>query len=220
VEVRARGERKRAGARPMWDYRQHEIRRHASQQLETAGVLALAGHFDYGNGYHGTVSLNVPRLLESPPLTWRLAEDLLDLIPPDLRTRIDTVVGAGTIGVVLAHSIAGLMDGRRLLDSPPCRCVAFEEEAGVWHVDHCSEILNDAHILIVDHWQAPRAMLDPCLQLARSLGGQVVACARIAAWPGEAPAWDGSMVTPCDSMPRDPVPWDNMGLQALRALLV
>ena len=41
----------------------------------------LNGHFDYGNGYHGRVYLNPHQLFRHPSTIWRLAQDLLDVLP-------------------------------------------------------------------------------------------------------------------------------------------
>ena len=47
----------------------------------------LDGHFDYGNGYHGRVYLNPHRIFRQPSLIWRLAQDLIDVLPDDVDRR-------------------------------------------------------------------------------------------------------------------------------------
>ena len=44
-------------------------------------MLMLDGHFDYGNGFHGRVYLNPHQLFRHPSTIWRLAQDLLDVLP-------------------------------------------------------------------------------------------------------------------------------------------
>ena len=41
----------------------------------------LDGHFDYGNGFHGRVYLNPHRIFRQPSLIWRLAQDLIEVLP-------------------------------------------------------------------------------------------------------------------------------------------
>ena len=56
----------------------------ALQELQKLDVLMLDGHFDFGNGYHGRVYLNPHQLFRQPSTIWRLAQDLLDVLPSDL----------------------------------------------------------------------------------------------------------------------------------------
>ena len=92
-----------------------EKRERAMRELQQSDVLMLDGHFDYGNGYHGRVYLNPHALFLHPSTIWRVAQDLLDLMPFDLLEQIDVVAGPATGGALLAHTIAGLLDGRRSL---------------------------------------------------------------------------------------------------------
>ena len=61
--------------------RPDDIRARALDELSRFGVLMLDGHFDYGNGYHGRTYLNPHQLFRYPSTIWRLAQDLLDLVP-------------------------------------------------------------------------------------------------------------------------------------------
>jgi orotate phosphoribosyltransferase len=99
--------------------RKEELRRSALRHLQEHGVLMLDGHFDYGNGYHGRVYLNAHRIFRQPSLIWRLAQDLLEFLPEDVVEQTDVVAGPVMGGALLAHTVAGLMDGRRQLTRPP-----------------------------------------------------------------------------------------------------
>src|ERR687891_1366939 len=105
--------------------RQDELRRQALKTLQDAGVLMHQGHFDYGNGFHGRVYLNPHQLFRYPSTIWRLAQDLLDVLPGDLLANTEVVAGPATGGALLAHTIAGLLDGRRALTHPPCSFAPF-----------------------------------------------------------------------------------------------
>ena len=73
----------------------------------------LDGHFDYGNGYHGRVYLNPHRIFRQPSLIWRFAQDLIDILPESIVSATEVVAGPVMGGALLAHTIAGLLDGRR-----------------------------------------------------------------------------------------------------------
>lgn len=105
--------------------RRDEIRRQALRDLQALEVLMLDGHFDYGNGYHGRVYLNPHQLFRQPSTIWRFAQDLLDVLPADLLAQTEIVAGPVTGGALLAHTIAGLLDGRRSLAHPPCLFAPF-----------------------------------------------------------------------------------------------
>jgi orotate phosphoribosyltransferase len=105
--------------------RPDEIRAHALEELRRYAVLMLDGHFDYGNGYHGRAYLNPHQLFRYPSTIWRLAQDLLDLVPSEMAFSTEVVAGPATGGALLAHTIAGLLDSRRSLTHPPCSFAPF-----------------------------------------------------------------------------------------------
>ena len=105
--------------------RPEDIRDRAIAELSRFGVLMLDGHFDYGNGYHGRTYLNPHQLFRYPSTIWRLAQDLLDVVPSELSTSTEVVAGPVTGGALLAHTIAGLLDSRRTLTHPPCSFAPF-----------------------------------------------------------------------------------------------
>src|SRR5688572_16524330 len=78
--------------------RLEERRRQALRQLQEVGVLMQAGHYDYGNGYHGSAYLNPHQLFLHPSTIWRLAQDLLDVLPGELLGRTEVVAGPATGG--------------------------------------------------------------------------------------------------------------------------
>ena len=87
------------------------------------------GHFDYGNGFHGRVYLNPHQLFRHPSTIWRLAQDLLDVLPAELLEQTEVVAGPAIGGALLAHTLAGLLDGRRALTHPPCSFAPFTRGA-------------------------------------------------------------------------------------------
>jgi len=89
----------------------------------------LDGHFDYGNGFHGPVYLNPHRIFRQPSLIWRLAQDLIEILPEPIVASTDVVAGPVMGGALLAHTIAGLMDGRRSLTHPPTSFAPLTHDA-------------------------------------------------------------------------------------------
>ena len=100
------------------DARRDDIRSRAVQDLRRFEVV-MEGHFDYGNGYHGRLYLNPHQLFRYPSTIWRVAQDLIDVLPPDVVEQTTVVVGPVTGGALLAHTMAGLLDGRRPLTREP-----------------------------------------------------------------------------------------------------
>jgi orotate phosphoribosyltransferase len=99
--------------------RRDDLRRQALANLREFEVLMLDGHFDYGNGYHGRAYLNPHRIFRQPSIVWRLAQDLIEVMPDTLVRAVDVVAGPVMGGALLAHTLAGLLDGRRQLSHPP-----------------------------------------------------------------------------------------------------
>src|SRR6266545_7973003 len=111
--------------RPYHVTRRETLRRQALKTLEDLGVLMRDGHFDYGNGFHGRVYLNAHQLFRHPSTIWRLAQDLLEILPAVLLEHTEVVAGPVMGGALLAHTLAGLLDGRRSLTHPPCSYAPF-----------------------------------------------------------------------------------------------
>lgn len=110
--------------------RHDELHRQAIANLQEYEVLMLDGHFDYGNGYHGRVYLNPHGMFRQPSLIWRLAQDLIAILPDTLIDATEVVAGPVLGGALLAHSVAGLLDGRRALTHPPCSFAPLSQDTG------------------------------------------------------------------------------------------
>ena len=110
--------------------RAEQLRAGALSSLREHDVLMLDGHFDYGNGYHGTVYLNPHRIFRQPSLIWRFAQDLIELLPDTIVQQTQVVAGPVMGGALFAHTIAGLLDGRRDLTHPPTSFAPLATGAG------------------------------------------------------------------------------------------
>jgi len=157
------------------------IRDNALQELQRAEVLMRDGHFDFGNGYHGTVYLNPHQLFRYPSTIWRFAQDLIDLLPPALVQQTEVVAGPATGGALLAHTIAGLLDSRRSLTHPPCRFAPFNHDpaGGPTLRAFYRREIADRRVLLADDVRNTGKTFGRCAELVREAGGTVLATVEI-----------------------------------------
>jgi len=160
--------------------RTEDRRRQAVKTLQDFEVLMRHGHFDYGNGFHGRVYLNPHQLFRYPSTIWRLAQDLLDVLPAELLAQTDVVSGPATGGALLAHTLAGLLDGRRALTHPPCSFAPFTS-AGDGFVlrDFYAAHMNGRRVLLADDVRNTGKTFERCASLVREAGGTVLATVEI-----------------------------------------
>jgi orotate phosphoribosyltransferase len=160
--------------------RQDELRRQALKTMQDAGVLMRQGHFDYGNGFHGRVYLNPHQLFRYPSTIWRLAQDLLDVLPGDLLQRTEVVAGPSTGGALLAHTLAGLLDGRRALTHPPCSFAPFTTVDGNAALKQFyAEQMQGRRVLLADDVRNTGKTFEQCAALVRNAGGTVLGTVEI-----------------------------------------
>jgi orotate phosphoribosyltransferase len=160
--------------------RADELRRRALKKLEEFEVLMREGHFDYGNGYHGRVYLNPHKLFRYPSTIWQLAQDLLEVLPGDLLEKTEIVAGPATGGALLAHTIAGLLDGRRALTHPPCSFAPFTNSDGKFVLrDFYAREVKGRKVLLADDVRNTGKTFQNCAQLVQDAGGTVIATAQI-----------------------------------------
>ena len=160
--------------------RQDTLRRQALKTLEYLGVLMRDGHFDYGKGFHGRVYLNPHQLFRHPSTIWRLAQDLLDVLPPELLADTDVVAGPVTGGALLAHTIAGLLDGRRALTHPQCSFAPFThaDSRFILRSFYAREMAGK-RVLIADDVRNTGKTFQTCADLVTRAGGQVIGTVEI-----------------------------------------
>lgn len=157
-----------------------EPRRQALKKLQELEVLMRDGHFDYGNGFHGRLYLNPHQLFRHPSTIWRLAQDLLDMLPGDLLERTDVVAGPATGGALLAHTLAGLLDGRRALTHPPCSFAPITyEQSGFTLRSFYAKHLAGQRVLIADDVRNTGKTFQRCAELVTEAGGTVLATVEI-----------------------------------------
>ena len=158
-----------------------DLRRQALRQLQDFEVLMRNGHFDYGNGYHGRVYLNPHQLFRQPSTIWRLAQDLLEVLPGDLLERTEVVAGPVMGGALLAHTLAGLLDGRRALTHPPCSFAPFSSRGNhdFFLRDFYARQMDGKRVLLADDVRNTGKTFEKCAALVGQAGGSVIGTVEI-----------------------------------------
>lgn len=157
------------------------LRQQALRQLEQFEVLMRNGHFDYGNGFHGRVYLNPHQLFRQPSTIWRLSQDLLEILPGDLLEKTEVVAGPVMGGALLAHTLAGLLDGRRALTHPPSSFAPFTSRGEHDFVlrDFYARAMHGKRVLLADDVRNTGKTFERCAALVRRAGGTVLATVEI-----------------------------------------
>ncbi len=154
--------------------RLEDVRARALDDLRRFEVV-MEGHFDYGNGFHGRLYLNPHQLLRQPSTIWRVAQDLIDVIPSAF-VQADVVAGPITGGAVLAHTLAGLLDGKRPLTHTPYSFAPFGVAAdgqptlSAFYADS----IRGRRVLLADDVRNTGQTLRRCADLVAASGGIVV----------------------------------------------
>jgi len=161
--------------------RQDDIRAKALADLQRYEVLMLNGHFDFGNGYHGTLYLNPHQLFRYPSTIWRFAQDLLDVLPASILDATEVVAGPVTGGALLGHTVAGLLDSRRDLTKPPTMFAPFgvDREGAQALSRFYQQQVRGRRVLLVDDVRNTGQTFARCADLVRAGGGEVIATAEI-----------------------------------------
>ena len=156
--------------------RAEDVRERALDELRRFEVMMLDGHFDYGNGYHGPAYLNPHQLLRYPSTIWRLAQDLLDVVPDQIASATDVVAGPPTGGALLAHTLAGLLDSRRSLTHAPCSFAPFERKGKTPTLrPFYQHLVKGRRVLLADDVRNTGQTVAACADLIREAGGTVLA---------------------------------------------
>jgi orotate phosphoribosyltransferase len=160
--------------------RKDEVRRQALDNLKQFHVLMVDGHFDYGNGFHGKVYLNPHQLFRHPSTIWRFAQDLLDVLPDTIAKATEVVAGPVMGGALLAHTMAGLLDGRRSLNHPPCSFAPFTEDQGELGLrSFYANVMGGKRVLLADDVRNTGKTFQRCKELVEQAGGTVIATVEI-----------------------------------------
>lgn len=161
--------------------RADQLRVSALKNLQEAEVLMLDGHFDFGNGYHGRVYLNPHRIFRQPSLIWRLAQDLIAILPDSVVLSTEVVAGPVLGGALLAHTIAGLLDARRSLTHPPTSFAPLAPDASGQMAlrPFYRTVVAGKRVLLADDVRNTGKTFQRAKAMVEEAGGTVVATAEI-----------------------------------------
>ena len=159
--------------------RHDEVRARAFDDLRRFEVV-MEGHFDYGNGFHGKLYLNPHQLFQFPSTIWRVAQDLIDVMPADFIERTEIVAGPATGGALLAHTMAGLLDGRRPMTHPAYSFAPFGDHEGRPALSpFYASRMTGKRVLIVDDVRNTGTTFKRCADLVAAAGGTVIGTMQI-----------------------------------------
>lgn len=154
----------------------------ALKLLEDRGALETDGHFDYGNGFHGTVYLHFHRLLEVPYNIWQLAGDLLGRIDGSVKDDTQVVAGPVTGGAILGAVLATLIDSSRKW-TPAHQPVRFAplhaSSAGLSLKCHYQEVVKGRKVLLVDDVRNTGKTFSDASRLLLAAGAKIIATAEL-----------------------------------------
>ena len=159
--------------------RHDQVRARALEDMRRFEVV-MDGHFDYGNGFHGKLYLNPHQLFQHPSTIWRVAQDLIDVMPSAFVEEAEIVAGPATGGALLAHTVAGLLDGRRPMTHPPYSFAPFSDQDGraVLSPFYASR-MKGRRVLIVDDVRNTGTTLKQCADVIARAGGTVIGTMQI-----------------------------------------
>ncbi len=159
--------------------RHDQVRARALDDMRRFEVV-MGGHFDYGNGFHGQLYLNPHQLFQWPSTIWRVAQDLIDVMPSEFLDRTEVVAGPATGGALLAHTVAGLLDSRRPMTHPPYSFAPFGQGAGGAALSpFYAGRIKGQRVLIVDDVRNTGTTLKQCADLVTRAGGTVIGTMQI-----------------------------------------
>ena len=134
----------------------------------------MEGHFDYGNGYHGRLYLNPHQLFRYPSTIWRVAQDLIDLLPAGVT---DDGHGGGRSGH--RRRAAGAHDRRIARRAPAAHArpllVCAAASTGPTAPRCCRRsmprVVDGAKVLLVDDVRNTGQTFKHCADLIAAAGG-------------------------------------------------
>jgi orotate phosphoribosyltransferase len=162
--------------------RRDDLRRRAMANLQEHEVLMLDGHFDFGNGYHGRVYLNPHRIFRQPSLIWRITQDAIDILPEPIVSATEVVAGPVMGGALFAHTLAGLLDGRRTLSHPPCSFAPLSlagDGASLTLRSFYKSVVSGKRVLLADDVRNTGKTFERSQALIQEAGGTVIATVEI-----------------------------------------
>ncbi len=113
-------------------------------------------------------------------MIWRVAQDLIDLTPWEVLDQTDVIAGPATGGALLAHTMAGLLEGRRAMTHAPYEFAPFGEADGRARLSpFYARLIAGRRVVIADDVRNTGRTFQQCADLVRDAGGTVIATVQI-----------------------------------------
>jgi orotate phosphoribosyltransferase len=127
------------------------------------------------------VYLNPHRIFRQPSLIWRFAQDLIELLPEDIVAATEVVAGPVMGGALFAHTIAGLLDGRRSLTHPPTSFapLTLDGSGGLVLRPFYQTVVAGKRVLLADDVRNTGQTFARAKTAIEGAGGRVIATAEI-----------------------------------------
>ena len=104
-----------------------------------------------------------------------MAQDLIDVMPSDFAQGAQVIAGPATGGALLAHTMAGLLDGRRTMSHPAYRFAPLGNAEGRPMLsDFYKKLVAGQRVLLADDVRNTGHTLKRCADLIKAAGGDVI----------------------------------------------
>ena len=131
-----------------------------------AADALLEGHFILSSGLRSPRYLQCARVLMDPARAERLARELAERLPGDVRESIDAVVSPAMGGVIIGHEMG------RALGKP---AMFLERPQGVFELRRGFRLDPDTKVLMVEDVVTTGLSSREAIEAVRAAGGEVVA---------------------------------------------
>lgn len=134
-------------------------------EFRASGAL-LEGHFKLSSGRHSGHYLQCARVLMSPSRAGRLAQAVVNGIPPEIVTEVDVVVSPAMGGIIIGQEVARVLDKDAMF---------LERPDGVFHLRRGFALEPGAKVLMVEDVVTTGLSSREAIEAVAREGGAVIA---------------------------------------------
>lgn len=134
-------------------------------EFRASGAL-LEGHFKLSSGKHSGHYLQCARVLMSPARAARLAQAVVNAIPPEVVDQIEVVVSPAMGGIIIGHEVARVLGKDALF---------LERPDGVFHLRRGFALEKGAKVLMVEDVVTTGLSSREAIAAVAREGGEVIA---------------------------------------------
>lgn len=135
-----------------------------------ASHALLEGHFRLSSGRHSAYYLQCARVLMNAERAGRLARALCQMLPRDLRGRIDKVVSPAMGGIIIGHEVGRALERDAMF---------LERPEGTFELRRGFAIREGERVLLVEDVVTTGLSSREAIAAIRSQGGEVLAAAAL-----------------------------------------